>query len=241
MNTTSELTIVIPAKNEATLLPKLLTSLTRQDFPRMRNTKVYLADAGSTDGTPEIARSFVARLNLEVITGGLPAAGRNNGARLAVTPYVLFIDADIELADPTLIRRSLDKMRRRQLHCLTTNISCPQGSPLDRLLYWGNNLVQHLSRLNRPFSTGMFMLFDRARFEQLGGFHEGALFAEDYMLSKKVQPKCFGIVRGSIVTTNRRFRKMGHFRIVRLFLRTALNTWNDSFFLRDHKYWHSEA
>ena len=40
---------------------------------------------------------------------------------------------------------------------------------------------------------------------------------------------------------NRRFRKMGHFRIVRLFLRTALNTWNDSFFLRDHKYWHSEA
>lgn len=44
-----------------------------------------------------------------------------------------------------------------------------------------------------------------------------------------------------MLTTNRRFRKMGHFRIVRLFVRTALNTWNDSFFLRDHKYWHSEG
>lgn len=241
MNTTSELTIIIPAKNEARLLPKLLTSLTQQDYSQMKNTKVYLADAGSTDGTPEIARSFSGRLDIEVIPGGLPATGRNNGARLAVTRYVLFIDADIELADRTLIRRSVEKMRRMQLHCLTTNISCPRGTAVDRLLYWGNNLMQHLSRLNKPFSTGMYMLFERACFDQLRGFHEGALFAEDYMLSKQVARGKFGIVSGSVVTTNRRFRKMGHFRIVRLFLRTALNTWNDSFFLRDHKYWHSEA
>src|SRR5512146_893802 len=107
VNTTSDLTIVIPAKNEAKLLPRLLTSLSEQDYPQMRNTKVYVADAGSTDGTPEIARRFAGRLDIEVIPGGLPATGRNNGARLAVTPYVLFIDADIELADRTLVRRAL--------------------------------------------------------------------------------------------------------------------------------------
>ncbi len=207
----------------------------------MRNTKVYVADAGSTDGTPQIARGFAGRLDLEVIAGGLPAVGRNNGARLALTPYVLFIDADIELADRSLVRRALQEMRRRQLHCLTTNIACPAGGALDRFLYGANNVMQRLSRLTRPFSTGMFMLFDRARFAQLGGFHEGALFAEDYMLSKQVARRRFAVVRGNVLTTNRRFRKMGHFRIVRLFLRTALNTWNDSFFLRDHKYWHSEA
>jgi glycosyltransferase involved in cell wall biosynthesis len=241
VNTTSELTIVIPAKNEARLLPRLLTSLSEQDYPKMRNTKVYLADAGSSDGTPQIARGFAGRLDLEVISGGLPATGRNNGARLALTPYVLFIDADIELADRTLVRRALEKMRRRRLHCLTTNISCPLGSPLDRFLYEANNVMQRLSRLTRPFSTGMFMLFDLVRFRELGGFHEGALFAEDYLLSKKVARHKFGIVRGSVATTNRRFRKMGHFRVARLFVRTALNTWNDSFFLRDHKYWHSQA
>ena len=241
MNMTSEFTIVIPAKNEAALLPRLLISLTEQDYPRMRNTKMYVADAGSSDGTPEVARSFAGRLDLDVIPGGLPATGRNNGARLATTAYVLFIDADIELADHTLIRRAVEEMRRRQLHCLTTNISCPLGGWLDRFLYGANNVMQRLSRLTRPFSTGMFMLFDRARFAQLGGFHEGALFAEDYMLSKQVARRRFGVVRGKVLTTNRRFRKMGHFRIVRLFVRTALNTWNDSFFLRDHKYWHSEA
>jgi glycosyltransferase involved in cell wall biosynthesis len=241
MNTTSELTIVIPAKNEAKLLPRLLNSLVLQDYVLMSNTKVYLADAGSTDGTPEIARSYREWLDMEVIPGGLPAVGRNNGARRARTAYLLFIDADIELADPTLVRRSVELMKKKRLHCLTTNIACPTGTLMDRALYAGNNLMQQLSRLYRPFSTGMFMLFEKACFDALGGFHEQALYAEDYLLSQKVARKKFAIVRGRVLTTNRRFKKMGHFKLTRLFLNTALHTWNESYFLRDHKYWHSEA
>src|SRR5215813_6208841 len=98
MNTCPNLlTIVIPAKNESRLLPNLLESLCRQDYPSMPSTKVYLADAGSTDGTPELARSFTGRLDIEVIPGGLPSVGRNAGARRAQSSYVLFIDADMEL------------------------------------------------------------------------------------------------------------------------------------------------
>jgi len=207
----------------------------------MPSTKVYLADANSTDATVAIARSFAGRIDVEVIPGGLPSVGRNTGARLATTPYVLFIDADIELADSTLVRRAVELMKKRDLHCVTTNISCPTGTLTDRLLYSGDNLMQRLSRLSRPFSTGMFMLFDRLRFEELGGFHEQVAFAEDYMLSKQVARDKFGIVRGCVLTTNRRFKRMGHLPVVRLFVRTALNTWNDSFFLRDHKYWESKA
>jgi glycosyltransferase involved in cell wall biosynthesis len=206
----------------------------------MPNTKVYLADAKSTDRTVTIARGFKNRLDIEVIDGGLPAVGRNAGARRARTPYLLFMDADIEVVDATLIRRAVELMRSRNLHCVTTNICCPSGSVWDRSLYLGNNIMQHLSHLYKPFSTGMFMLFDRSRFTELHGFHEGALYAEDYLLSKNVDRWRFGIVSGSVVTTNRRFAKMGHFRLVRLFLNTALHTHNESFFLRDHNYW-SEA
>lgn len=205
----------------------------------MQNTKVYLADANSTDGTAEIALGFARWLDVQVIAGGLPAVGRNAGARRARTAYVLFIDADIELADATLVRRAVELMKRRRLHCVTTNISCPQGSTWDQALYSGNNFMQHLSRLYKPFSTGMFMLFDRERFHELGGFHEQALYAEDYLLSQKVARRRFGIVRGHVVTTNRRFKKMGHFRLARLFLNTALHTHSEGFYLRDHKYWHS--
>src|SRR5246127_5831958 len=98
MNTANELTIVIPAKNEAKLIPRLLTSLTKQDYSKMSSTKVLVADANSTDSTPEIVLSFRDRLNVSVIRGGMPSVGRNLGAGLAETPYVLFLDADIELA-----------------------------------------------------------------------------------------------------------------------------------------------
>ena len=110
---------------------------------------------------------------------------------------------------------------------------------MDQTLYLANNIVQQFSRLLKPFSTGMFMLFDRKRFQELGGFHEQALYAEDYLLSKKVARRRFGIVRGKALTTNRRFRKMGHIKIMGMFFKTALNTWNDNYFLRDHHYWHS--
>jgi glycosyltransferase involved in cell wall biosynthesis len=241
MTMKSELTIIIPAKNEAKLIPNLLSSLSLQDYPAISSTKIYLADANSTDGTPEIAAGYRRWLDIEVIPGGLPSVGRNAGARCARTPYVLFIDADIELSDETLIRRTVELAKRKHLHCVTTNIVCPRGMAWDQALYHGNNLMQQLSRLYKPFSTGMYMLFDRTRFNALGGFHEQALYAEDYLLSQKVKRDKFGIVGGSVETTNRRFKKMGHFKLVRLFLNTALHTHRESFFLRDHKYWHSEA
>jgi glycosyltransferase involved in cell wall biosynthesis len=241
MLTKSDLTIIIPAKNEERLLPNLLKSLALQDYPAMSSTKLYIADAGSTDRTREVALSFSGRLNVEIIQGGLPAVGRNHGARLASTRYLLFIDADIEIADSTLIRRTMEIADRKNLHCATTNIACPEGKAWDRILYSGNNFMQQLSRLYRPFSTGMYMLFERARFRALGGFHEQALYAEDYLLSQKVDRSRFRIIPGHVLTTNRRFRKMGHLRLVRLFLNTALHTHNENFFLRDHKYWHSEA
>jgi len=108
MNTPSELTIVIPAKNEAKLIPRLLTSLLNQDYQKMRNTKVLVADASSTDGTPDIVMSFRDRLDVRVIPGGLPSVGRNAGAALADTRYILFIDADIEPASPSLIQRAIN-------------------------------------------------------------------------------------------------------------------------------------
>jgi glycosyltransferase involved in cell wall biosynthesis len=212
-----------------------------QDYDLMPSTKVYLADAASTDGTPEIALGYSTWLDIEVIPGGLPAVGRNAGATRATTPYVLFVDADIEISDPTLIRRAVELAKRKSLHCVTTNISCPAGGAWDQALYMGNNLFQHLSKLYKPFSTGMFMLFDRVEFQRLGGFHERALYAEDYLLSQKVSSRRFGIVKGHIVTTNRRFQRMSRFTLVRLFFNTALHTRNESFFLRDHHYWQSGA
>src|SRR5262249_7116526 len=188
----SELTIIIPAKNEARLIPNLLTSLTKQDYSKMPNTKVWVADANSTDGTPQLVMSFRDLLDVGIIRGGLPAVGRNAGAALADSKYVLFCDADIEMAHPSVIRRAVELAERKQLHSVTTNIVCRDGSWFDKIVYAGNDFFQYLSRLHKPFATGMFMLFDRNKFLELGGFNERAQFAEDYLLSQRVARNKFG-------------------------------------------------
>jgi len=198
---------------------------------------VYVADAGSTDGTQEAALSFQASFPVKIIPGGLPAVGRNAGARLATTPYVLFMDADIEFNDPTLLRRAMNTMKRRKLQLLTVDIRCSNGNIIDKLIYFGNNCVQHCASFFQPFATGMFMLFERAKFDELGGFDERCLFAEDYQLSRRVPILRFGIGRGHILTSNRRFVKIGRFHMIFIFWRTALNTFNKNWFLKDLDYW----
>src|ERR1700728_5216859 len=136
-NKSSELTIVIPAKNEAKLIPRLLTSLMNQDYSKMSSTKVLVADANSTDGTREIVLGFRDRLNVNVIRGGMASVGRNLGADQAERDYVLLLDADIELAHPSVIRRAVALAQRKHLHCVTTNILCQGGSWIDKLFYAG--------------------------------------------------------------------------------------------------------
>jgi glycosyltransferase involved in cell wall biosynthesis len=191
---------------------------------------VLLADADSTDRTVAVAKEFTGELSIAVIQGGLPSVGRNNGARCASTRYVLFIDADIELKDPTLLRRAVDVMDRKSLHCVTTDILCRDGGWKDGLLYGCNNLAQRLSCFHRPFATGMFMMVHKRKFDLLGGFDEQALYAEDYQLTQKIERRRFRVVSGGVYSTNRRFKKMGHATIVRFFLKTALHSRQPEYF-----------
>jgi glycosyltransferase involved in cell wall biosynthesis len=231
-----ELTIVIPAKNEERLIGILLESIRNQDYRHISITDIFLADADSMDRTREIALQFARELRLTIVPGGIPSVGRNSGARLASSRYLLFVDADIELADPTLVRRSIEVANAYGLYCATTNIHCPSGTVMDRALYGGSNLVQRLSRHFRPFATGMYMLCDRAFFQGIGGFDERVVYAEDYFLTKQVPGKRFGVIPGCVVITNRRFEKMGRWKATRLFVSTALHTWDSAYFYKDHKY-----
>jgi glycosyltransferase involved in cell wall biosynthesis len=241
MNMRPELSVVIPAKNEAENLPTLLTSLSKQDYLHLAETRIIVADAASTDGTQAIVESFSDRLNVQVIEGGIPSVGRNRGARAADTEFVLFLDADVELRDTTLLRRAVQRMRSRRLHCLTVDIACKDGNWADRLLYRGNSRMQRISSWVMPFGTGMFLLFDRKRFAELDGFDEDALFAEDFLLTKQVSPLRFCVLNGEIYTSNRRFQRTGHFRMVFLFFWTIFNSRNKRHFERDHGYWTDTA
>ncbi len=79
------LTVVIPTLNEVDRLPACLASV-------QWAAEVIVADAGSTDGTQELARHLGARV-IEV-TGATIAQQRNVAIAAASHPWVLAVDAD---------------------------------------------------------------------------------------------------------------------------------------------------
>ncbi|MDQ3555183.1 MAG: glycosyltransferase [Gemmatimonadota bacterium] len=85
--------VVIPARNEAAGIGSLIRTVLAQGGGRAE-VEVIVVDDGSTDGTPEVARSAGARV-IELQTGGgNPAAARNRGAAASRGDPIVFLDAD---------------------------------------------------------------------------------------------------------------------------------------------------
>ncbi|MFI7015242.1 glycosyltransferase [Streptomyces sp. NPDC050164] len=105
--------VVVPARDEAAVLPAALPSLLRQDYPG--RAEVFLVDDGSADGTGDLARELARRhggLPLTVDSPGEPPAGWTGKlwavrhgiglARARGPEYLLLTDADIAHAPDSL-------------------------------------------------------------------------------------------------------------------------------------------
>ena len=233
----NELSIVIPCKNEEKTIGLLLNSLLKQSY-NIKDVPIYVADAKSKDNTRRVVLSYNKILNIKIVSGGLPSKGRNSGARQSKSKYILFLDADIILGNRKLIEKTIKIAKIRKLECVTTNIFPLEKDFFAYLLYTLNNLAQFLSKFHKPFATGMFLLLERKRFSKLKGFNEKVHYAEDYFLTKKIKNRKFGIVFGYILTTNRRFKKMGYLNIAKRFFKVVINSNSDNYFLKEDKeYW----
>ena len=86
---TIDISVVIPAKNEAASLGALIDQIRSQDAVR----EVIVVDDGSTDGTGELAARCGARVIRHDVSKGNGAAIKS-GARAADNDWILFMDAD---------------------------------------------------------------------------------------------------------------------------------------------------
>ena len=108
--TAPAVSVVIPTYNRHELLRRTLESLCAQRFDADA-MEVVVSDDGSADATESVARSFADhRLRLRYVfqpdEGVRIAAARNNGARAATAPVLLFLDTGV-LAGPDLVSTHL--------------------------------------------------------------------------------------------------------------------------------------
>ena len=227
------LTIVIPCKNESKTIDATLSLLNFQD--NIDNVKVIISDSSTDETTYQLESRTNDKFDLKIIEGGLPAKARNNGARYVKTPYVLFIDSDMYLLDPTLLTTVTRMMLHEGIDLLTTKIRTTNGKY--NYVFRTFDFIQKISKFISPFCLGGFMLFKTNTFNELKGFNEEAKVAEDYLLSKQIKPNRFKILNTTVFTPPRRFDNKGVMYMLKLMIKSFLNRNNKQFFSDDNTYW----
>jgi glycosyltransferase involved in cell wall biosynthesis len=235
MNLSDKITIVVPCKNEENYIHHLLDSLRSQNIG---DTRIIIADC-STDNTRQVIKDNSYSLNVEIIKGGPVSEAKNNGAYLAKTPYILFIDADVRFFKDTVIRDAVNEIVTKNLDLVGLNIKSYDKDLRAMIGFTAFNLINHALKYFSPFAVGAFMLTRRDKFEEFGGFPEKFATSEDYFLSRKYSTKKFKIVKHHFGQDSRRFKKMGYFGMGKYLIKNFINRNNKAYWdnLDSSRYW----
>jgi glycosyltransferase involved in cell wall biosynthesis len=186
---TASVTFIIPVRNDANGLRRCLSSI-RQQRP---DAQILVADNGSIDGSPEVARAFgslVLSLPNETV-----AVLRNRAAARATGEYLAFIDADIELADGWL-NTALSSLADATVGAVGAEYCAPPNANWLQSLY--DAMREHLPGLRdaRWLPSGN-MVVRRDAFRQVGGFEEGLRTCEDVAFCNALKTHGFRVLTDS--------------------------------------------
>ena len=196
----SDLTVLIPARDEAAVIADTLAALGRQG----RGLRVVLVDDRSKDGTAEIARRAAPEaLALEVCSGAPLAEGwtgklwaLEQGRRRIGTPLTLLLDADIALR-PGMVAALLRKREESGAALVSVMAALRMEGGWEKLLLpafvFFFRLLYPFRLANRPgrliaASAGGCVLVETPVLRGIGGFDaiRGALI-DDCALARAVK------------------------------------------------------
>lgn len=168
----TKISIIIPTFNEEEYLPQLLDSIKDQSYT---DYEIIIADAQSKDKTREIAKSY----GCIVTEGGLPALGRNNGAKEANGELLLFLDSDLILTDDYL-KDSVEEFEENGLGIAITQMIPLSDKTRDKVLHEFANRFMIMVESIKPHGAGCYGIISRKDLhDQVGGFEESLDFGED--------------------------------------------------------------
>lgn len=212
------LSIIIPTYNEEEYLPVLLESIKQQDF---RDYEIIVADANSKDNTVKIAEEY----GCIVVEGGMPAVGRNNGAKVAKGEYLLFLDSDLKLTEDYLAK-VIYEFKMERLGIAITQMKPLSKKTEDKLLHDLANLFMISVEKIKPHGAGCYgIIAKRELHERCGGFNEELTFGEDTEYIERLAKKeRFKVLRNAkIGVSTRRLEEEGLATLAKQYGKSTVN------------------
>ena len=212
------LSLIIPTYNEEEYLPVLLESIKQQDFS---DYEIIVADADSKDNTVKIAEEY----GCIVVEGGLPAVGRNNGAKVAKGDYLLFLDSDLKLTEDYLAK-VIYEFKMERLGIAITQMKPLSKKTEDKLLHDLANLFMISVEKIKPHGAGCYgIIAKRELHERCGGFNEELTFGEDTEYIERLAKKeRFKVLRNAkIGVSTRRLEEEGLATLAKQYGKSTVN------------------
>ena len=211
------LSIIIPTFNEEKFLPHLLKSLKEQTF---KDFEIIVADNNSTDAT----RSIALKSGAKVINGGLPACGRNNGAKVARGEWLLFLDADVILP-PVFLEKAMTEIQEQNFSAASCSVKPLSRRKIDKFLHGVVNLYFQMTKKIFPHAPGFCIFAKKEAHQLIGGFNEKIKLAEDhnYILRISKIAKFDFLKSVKIPVSVRRLDKDGRFNIAAKYLAVEIH------------------
>lgn len=199
-----QLSVIIPALNEAVALPRLLGQLRQQ---RGIELQIIVAGGGSTDATAAIAAATSA---VTVRSASGRGTQMNAGARIAAAPWLLFLHADSQLRDANLLAHALAAMPVNQNAAGHFALRFEREHDGEHDFFY--RYLEGKTWLNRAYTINgdQGMLISAEYFRQLGGYDERLPFLEDQRLAAKIfAGGRWILLPGELITSARRFETEG--------------------------------
>lgn len=202
--TPQTVSIILPAKNEAQNIARVLTSLKAaiSEYPGW--CEVLLIDNGSTDATREIAASYGCKV-YEDRSASISRL-RNIGVEKSAGEIIGFLDSDC-LVDPQWICSCIEKLADKKIG-LTGTRAIPDFDDATWVETAWYRLISGVERPDFPNWIGSSNMFiSRMLFLAVGGFDEHLTTAEDVNLCHKVRQSHLVCLNKSITTIHLRESK----------------------------------
>lgn len=214
------LSVVIPTLNEASCLAGCVALARERVSPGEPPPEILVADCGSTDGTPDIAK----RLGTILVTADPPLASRaaalNAGAREARAGVLLFLHADSEVPPgyDAEIRRLLARPR-------------VVGGAFEFRLdgrHPGLRVVELVNRTRyriwKRYYGDQGIFCTRTAFDRVGGFPDQPILEDSEFCRRLGRTGRLALSRRAMVTSSRRFIEGG---VARVFARDVRIWWSE--------------